>query len=137
MNAIPLGLTPLLSVFDMPTALAFYRDVLGFEVLMASPEVDTLEGRFSHWVWLRFGAAEIMLNTQFDSNERAREPDAMRATVHGDAILYISFADVGLAYQQLTERGLKADPPIKAPYGLKTFGVKDPDGYGIVFQESS
>ena len=26
------GLVPLLFVFDMPTSLRFYRDVLGFEV---------------------------------------------------------------------------------------------------------
>ena len=29
MSFSPLGLTPLIGVFDMPRALAFYRDVLG------------------------------------------------------------------------------------------------------------
>jgi catechol 2,3-dioxygenase-like lactoylglutathione lyase family enzyme len=48
MSFSPLGLTPLIGVFDMPTALAFYRDVLGFAVVSASPEVETAEGRFSH-----------------------------------------------------------------------------------------
>lgn len=28
------GLTPLIEVFDMPTSVAFYRDVIGFEVIM-------------------------------------------------------------------------------------------------------
>ena len=51
------GLTPLIQVFDMPRALAFYRDLIGFEVVSASPEVETPEGRFSHWTWLRLGAA--------------------------------------------------------------------------------
>jgi glyoxylase I family protein len=32
------GLAPLLQVFDMPVALKFYRDVLGFEVVQASGE---------------------------------------------------------------------------------------------------
>ena len=27
------GMAPLLQVFDMPTSLRFYRDVLGFEVI--------------------------------------------------------------------------------------------------------
>ena len=40
MSFSPLGLTPLIGVFDMPRALVFYRDVP--------------EGRFSHWMWLRF-----------------------------------------------------------------------------------
>ena len=35
------GLTPLIGVFDMSASLAFYRDVLGFEVINASPPVDT------------------------------------------------------------------------------------------------
>jgi hypothetical protein len=32
-------------------------------------------------------------------------------------------------------RGLKTDPPVRAPYGLKLFSTKDPDGYTIVFQD--
>jgi glyoxylase I family protein len=55
MSFSPLGLTPLIGVFDMPRAVAFYRDALGFAVVSASPEVETAEGRFSHWMWLRFG----------------------------------------------------------------------------------
>ena len=31
------GLTPLLQVYDMPTSMRFYRDVLGFEVVHTSP----------------------------------------------------------------------------------------------------
>ena len=30
------GMAPLLQVFDMPTSIAFYRDVLGFEVATTS-----------------------------------------------------------------------------------------------------
>jgi glyoxylase I family protein len=132
MTFTPLGLTPLIGVWDMPTALAFYRDLLGFAVVFASPEVETAEGRFSHYMWLRFGAAEIMLNTQYDSNERPTQPPAKRSQ---DAVFYIGCADVDLAYQELTDRGLKAKPPKMASYGLKLFSVEDPDGYTIVFQE--
>jgi catechol 2,3-dioxygenase-like lactoylglutathione lyase family enzyme len=31
------GFAPLLQVFDMPTSVAFYRDVLGFELVETSP----------------------------------------------------------------------------------------------------
>jgi glyoxylase I family protein len=132
MNFSPLGLTPLIGVFDMPRALAFYRDTLGFSVVFASPEVETAEGRFSHYMWLRFGQAEIMLNTQYDSNERPAQPPENRSR---DAVFYIHCSDVELAYQELTTRGLKAELPKVAPYGLKLFSVEDPDGYTIVFQE--
>jgi glyoxylase I family protein len=128
----PLGLTPLIGIFDMPTALAFYRDVLGFTVVSASPEVETVEGRFSHWMWLRFGEAEIMLNTQYDSNERPTQPPVKRSK---DAVFYIGCSDVELAYRELTGRGLRAEPPKVAPYGLRIFCAEDPDGYTLVFQE--
>jgi uncharacterized glyoxalase superfamily protein PhnB len=133
MNFSPLGLTPLIGVFDMPTALAFYRDMLGFSVVFASPEVETAEGQFSHFMRLRFGRAEIMLNTQYDSNERPIQPPEKRSK---DAVFYIHCSDVELAYEELNGRGLKAEPPKVAPYGLKLFSVEDPDGYTIVFQEA-
>ncbi len=130
------GLTPLIAVFDMPRALAFYRDTLGFEVVAASPVIDTPEGRFSHWMWLRLGAAELMLNTQYDSGERPERPDATHLAAHGDTSLYIGCSDIDTAYQALTGRGLQADPPRLAPYGLRYFSVKDPDGYTLVFQQT-
>jgi uncharacterized glyoxalase superfamily protein PhnB len=128
----PLGLTPLIGVFDMTRSLAFYRDVLGFSVISASPEVETAEGQFSHWMWLRFGEAEIMLNTQYDSNERPAQPPPRTSR---DTVFYIGCSDVELAYQELKDRGLKAERPKVSPYGLKVFSVEDPDGYTIVFQQ--
>jgi uncharacterized glyoxalase superfamily protein PhnB len=132
MTFSPLGLTPLIGVFDMPRALAFYRDTLGFSVVSASPEVETAEGRFSHWMWLRFGGAEIMLNTQYDSNERPAQAPEKRSK---DTVFYIACSDIELAYRELTDRGLKAERPKLAPYRLKFFSIEDPDGYEIVFQE--
>lgn len=132
MSFSPLGLTPLIGVFDMPRSLAFYRDLLGFSVVSASPEVETNEGRFSHWMWLRFGGADLMLNTQYDSNERPLEEPGK---THKDAVFYIHCSNVELAYEEVTGRGLKAERPKMAPYGLKLFSAEDPDGYTIVFQE--
>jgi catechol 2,3-dioxygenase-like lactoylglutathione lyase family enzyme len=130
------GLTPLVGVFDMPRSLAFYRDLLGFEVVAASPVVDAPEGLFSHWMWLRLGAAELMLNTQYDVGQRPDHPSHSRVAAHGDTCFYIGCSDIDAAYQQLTKRGLQAGPPRTAPYGLKYFVTKDPDGYAVVFQET-
>ncbi len=135
MTFSPLGLTPLIGVFDMIKSLAFYRDVLGFEIVSASPEVDTAEGRFSHWMWLKFGSAELMLNTQYDSNERPEQSDKTRVTIHSDISFYIGCPDIERAYEELSKRGLKVDSPQTAPYGLKVFNALDPDGYRIIFQE--
>jgi catechol 2,3-dioxygenase-like lactoylglutathione lyase family enzyme len=135
MGFSPRGLTPLLAVFDMPRALHFYRDLLGFEVVFASPEVETREGRFSHWLWLRRGGAELMLNTRFDSDERPEAELPGRAQAHGDTVLYVACDDVDAAHAELVARGLQAPLPDRAPYGLRAFEARDPDGYAIVFQE--
>jgi len=49
MSFSPLGLTPLIGVFDMPRALAFYRDLLGFAVVSASPEAGGRRGSLTVW----------------------------------------------------------------------------------------
>lgn len=36
----------MLQVFDMPTALEFYRDVLGFEVIQTAPAAADVVTRF-------------------------------------------------------------------------------------------
>ena len=57
------GLCPLFSVFDMPAALHFYCDILGFEVFSSStPESD---GHFD-WCWLKLNETELMLNTAYE-----------------------------------------------------------------------
>jgi glyoxylase I family protein len=131
------SLTPLIGVFDMPRSLAFYRDLLGFEVVSASPEVETTEGRFSHWMWLRLGAANLMLNTQYDSGERPPKPNVAHVAAHGDVCFYIGCSDIAAVYQQLKRRGVQVEPPKVAAYGLSLFSLTDPDGYTVIFQQSS
>lgn len=128
------GMTPLLQVFDMLEALAFYRDVLGFEVEAASPEVDTPEGRFSHWVALQRDGVSLMLNTAYDEGERPAFRVDMQQRAHGDVCLYFACADVDGVYEEL--RGLIPDlaAPSNAPYGMRQLYLRDPDGYALCFQ---
>ncbi|MEQ8935886.1 MAG: VOC family protein [Amphiplicatus sp.] len=128
------GLTPLLQVYDMPAALAFYRDVLGFEVVSASPEADTPEGRFSHWMWLRLGPADVMLNTAYDEGERPPARVEAQQRWHGDTCLYFGVADVDAVYEELRSKIAGLKPPKNAPYGMRQLYLSDPDGYGLCFQ---
>ena len=69
-----IGLTPLLQVYDMPTSIRFYRDLLGFEVIETSPVTGP---DFFHWAMLRLGGATLMLNTAYEFDyERPVPPDA-------------------------------------------------------------
>lgn len=63
-------MAPLLQVFDMPTSLAFYRDLLGFERVD-----DSDAGDASDWVWLRLHGVDLMLNTAYESDSRPPAPD--------------------------------------------------------------
>jgi len=51
------GMAPLLQVFDMPLSIAFYRDVLGFEVVSTSKP----RGEHFDWALLRLNGVELML----------------------------------------------------------------------------
>jgi glyoxylase I family protein len=126
------GLTPLLQVYDMPTSVRFYRDMLGFEVVTTSPVLG--EDRF-HWALLRLGGAELMLNTayEFDS-DRPAEPDRARTSAHEDTGLYFGCPDVDAAYEELRGRGVEVKEPKVTGYGMKQLYLRDPDGYTLCFQ---
>ncbi len=123
------GVAPLLQVHDMPTSVRFYRDLLGFEVVSTSPQ---LAEDYFHWCLLRLGSAEVMLNTRYESNdERPAAPDTGG---HEDVCLYFGCPDVDAAYLELRARGVPAQAPRVAPYGMKQMYLKDPDGFGLCFQ---
>jgi catechol 2,3-dioxygenase-like lactoylglutathione lyase family enzyme len=123
------GLVPLVQVFDMPTSLRFYRDVLGFEVANTSGPGDDCG-----WALLKRGGAELMLNTAYDSDERPASPEPARVASHSDTALYFGCPDVDGAYVHLRDKGLDVKAPAVAYYGMKQLYVKDPDGYELCFQ---
>ena len=53
---------------------------------------------------------------------------------HDDVTLYFGCPDVDAAYAHLRARGVPAQPPNVAPYGMKQLCMRDPDGYGVCFQ---
>jgi glyoxylase I family protein len=123
------GVAPLLQVFDMPTALRFYRDVLGFEVWGRSqPEDDC------NWAGLRLHGAEVMLNTAYEAEYRPPAPDPARVAAHEDTCLFFGCDDLDMAYQHLRAHGVSLNPPKVAPYGMRQLWFTDPDGYGLCFQ---
>jgi glyoxylase I family protein len=129
------GLCPLLQVFDMPTSLAFYRDVLGFEIVGAAPRMPSGHPDNYGWAWLRHGATELMLNTAYDPDtERPATPEATRVAAHEDTALYIGCPDLDSVYRHLRAHGLDAAPPAVSWYGMNQLYLKDPDGFVVCFQ---
>jgi len=125
------GLCPLLAVYDMPTSLRFYRDLLGFGIHMSSdPEPD---GHID-WVWLRRNDAELMLNTMFERSRRPPQIDPVRIAAHGDTQIYIGCEDLDGAAEYLRAAGIGVKGPIVRPFGMKQLFFRDPDNYELCLQ---
>ena len=128
------SMTPLLQVFDMPQAVAFYCDRLGFEIVAHSPEVESAEGRFFHWCLLRREGAQLMLNTAYDEGERPPARDEARWAGHAHTVLFVECLELDALCEELRARGLDIAPPQTRDYGMRQIEVADPDGYALCFQ---
>lgn len=129
------GICPLLQVFDMPRAVRFYRDIFGFEIVSRSPTYAIENGEeLFHWVLLKHGFTELMLNTAYDEGERPELPDAARVEAHLDTGLFIGCRNLDAAYDHLRAHGVVCNPPRTAHYGMRQLLLRDPDGYGITLQ---
>ena len=122
------GMAPLLEVFDMPTSLHFYRDILSFEVTQRSGEGDDVD-----WVLLKHSRIELMLNTAYEKPYRPVAPDPQRVKAHFDTAIYFGCPDIDQAYSHLISKRLDVKPPEITGYGWKALNFFDPDGYRICF----
>ncbi|MEM9010459.1 MAG: VOC family protein [Pseudomonadota bacterium] len=120
------GIAPIVPVQDEGVTLAFYRDVLGFEVRVHAPE-----NRYA--LVARDEAAVALLG--------GADAAALRATA-SNISAYIWVADLDALWAEL-EPALAALPKgrVRAPfvqgYGMREFHVKDPDGFLIFFGEDA
>ena len=125
--------TPNLVVADVQRSLAFYRDVLGFSVFATVPET----GPFV-FAWMKRDGVNVFLNSAESVKEHATL--AARA-IGGTNTLFIvleaatvtegvdaMFAAIGgraRVFMQLKDQF----------YGMREFGIEDPDGYVIFFAQ--
>ena len=128
----------LMSVWDMPTTVRFYRELLGFEIVNSSPAYATEDGEeLFHWCMMRAGDSYIMLNTEYDEGERPAERPQQGEQRFGTWFFY-SCADLDRAYETLKAAGVECKPPsftkYGGKYGFRTLAFRDPDGRGITLQ---
>jgi glyoxylase I family protein len=127
-------LCPLMSVWDMPTTVRFYRELLGFEIEARSPTyaVDAGQEMF-HWCTMRAGNTYIMLNTEYDEGERPADRPVQGQERFG-TWFYFRCRDVDGAYAKLQAAGVACQPPSIAEYGFRFVSFRDPDGRNITLQ---
>ena len=133
-----------MSVKDMDKSLAFYRDLLGFEVLydagwpQNSPLADKIlrvEDTSCRAVMLRTGNAYIEL-FQFLTPEPAAMAEDRPVIDRGITHVALDVKDVDSEYERLSEAGMIFHcPPQNLGKSCRTTYGRDPDGNVIELQE--
>ena len=115
------GLRLELFVSDVPKSLAFYRDVLGFEV----------ERQEQDYVALRSGAARIALNRADGlAKQHFFNPELQQQRRGLGAEIVLEVDDIAAHFERAKASGHPILSPLKKrPWGLTDYRVADPDGY--------
>ena len=125
---------PMFLVHDVPASLAFYRGLLGFEVIASSAPFTTAPDDFG-WCMLRLGGTTLMLNNMFENNVRPSDShDAAREKAHADTTLYCEALDLPAVEAHLQAKSISFEGPTTTWYGARQITLRDPDGYILCFQ---
>jgi len=114
------GVTPSLTVNDVETSLAFYRDVLGFAVKDRWEDGGKLLG-----VELRAGKTAFMLAQ--DDWKKGRD----RVKGQGVRFLCTIDQDVDRLAERIKASGGRLDHDPVDEWGMRAFALNDPDGYKL------
>lgn len=124
------SMVPLLMVYDMQRAVAFYRDVLGFAV-----EAQWAPDGHLYWAQLKNGDTRLMLNAEYEDDERRPEHDHR---AHGKELTFCFYpTDVVALRAAILRRGGAPSEFVVTHYRHKQFTVHDPDGYKLVFSQET
>lgn len=116
-------LVPLLFVDDVTRSVAFYRDLLGFELTQKWEPEGTLS-----WCRLERERAALMLQRACPDEDGTAEERC-----RGVGFFFLC-EDAQDMYDELVAKGLDLEPPQVAFYGMNQLFLKDPDGYDLCFQ---
>lgn len=119
--------TPNLIVSDIDRSLAFYRDELGFSVVTTVPEQPPYV-----FAMLQAGGVELFLNDVKLALKEHPEWAGQSMVAFGHS-LFIETDGIDELYARLNGRVPIWLPIVTQWYGMREFGIADPDGYLITF----
>jgi catechol 2,3-dioxygenase-like lactoylglutathione lyase family enzyme len=121
------SIAPFFIVKNVPAALAFYRDRLGFDITFQGPEPDDI-----FFGIVRRGGAMIMVKDVGVAPVPNYTRDIKQGIARWDAYLYVPDPDALAA--EFASRHLEFFAPLKdTDDGLRGFEVQDADGYVLFF----
>jgi uncharacterized glyoxalase superfamily protein PhnB len=137
-------LTVMLTCRDAKKSVAFYRDTLGFELEAAWPD-----DKNPMWANLMMERQGLMISAQMSPDDAAKmcggdegAAKTMRTLSEEfqknrpgvGMVIYVQVPDVDVYHEKLVKKGLR---DLKEPktqfYGIRDFGLQDPDGYRFLF----
>jgi uncharacterized glyoxalase superfamily protein PhnB len=121
-------LTPNLLVANVERSLAFYVDTLGFARGMTVPDASPFV-----FAAMTSGDVEIFVN---DAATAVKEYPAFAGKPIGaTGTMYIEVESVDALHERIKSSVTITMPLVTQFYGMREFGILDPDGYVITFAE--
>jgi catechol 2,3-dioxygenase-like lactoylglutathione lyase family enzyme len=121
------GIAPFFIVKNVPTALSFYRDRLGFDITFQGPDPDDI-----FFGIVQRGAAMIMLKDVGVDPLPNYKRDVKNGWARWDAYLHVPDPDALAA--EFASRSVELSQALKDDDdGLRGFELKDADGYVLFF----
>jgi catechol 2,3-dioxygenase-like lactoylglutathione lyase family enzyme len=121
------AIAPFFIVRNVPAALAFYRDRLGFDITFQGPDPDDI-----FFGIVERGAAMIMLKDVGVEPLPNYKRDIKKGWARWDAYLHVPDPDA-LAAEFLSRDVEFAQPLMDDDDDLRGFALKDADGYMLFF----
>jgi catechol 2,3-dioxygenase-like lactoylglutathione lyase family enzyme len=121
------AISPFFIVKDVPSALAFYRDRLGFEITFQGPAPDDI-----FFGIVRRGGAQILLKAVGVPPVPNHTRDVKQGIARWDAFLDVPDPDA-LAAEYASRQVEFWEPLADTDDGLRGFAVRDADGYVLFF----
>ena len=123
------GIAPFFIVKNVPVALSFYRDRLGFDITFQGPSDDDI-----FFGIVRRGAAMIIMKAIGVDPVPNYTRDIKKGIARWDAYLHVP--DTDALAEEFLLRNVEFFLPLNERYsddGLRGFEVKDADGYLLFF----
>ena len=111
---------PMLNVQDVAKTVLWYQR-LGFQVVATNEQ----PGCEMDWAFLVFDGVELMLNAGGHSHHGHRR----------DVVIWLYTDNIDALHTQLKERVHITDKPADASYGVREFGIEDPNGFELMFAQ--
>lgn len=113
-------------VEDVTKSIEFYKNILGFELMMTVPE----EGQFDFAI-LQSGNIEIMLQSNKSLIDEI--PSLKGRAIGGTFTLYIETEGVTGLYEKIKDMVTVVQDMHDTFYGTKEFAIEDINGYILAF----